>query len=109
MPLKLFETIFTALNQNAKNAGLAMLLVVLISWGALGWSTASKEQEECDEERREDRKTILRMNSALAAKDDELKDVRTRLFNYFMRERETQANDSLIRKTTNRDINKVLP
>ncbi len=81
---------------------LAILLAALITWGSTGeirmnWATANCSME------------LVRKDSLISLKDRQLDDVRNRLFDYVMRDRETQANDSLIRKSTTKEINKVMP
>lgn len=102
MFLKLFEPIFSALNRNVKLTLLAILLAALITWGATGEIRINKIVSSCKEEE-------IRKDSIIALKDRQLDDVRNRLFDYVMRDKETQSNDSLIRKATNKEINKVMP
>lgn len=102
MLLKLFEPIFSALNKNVKLTLLAILLAALITWGTNGEIRINKIVSSCKEEE-------FRKDSIIALKDKQLDDVRNRLFDYVMRDKETQSNDSLIRKATNKEINKVMP
>ncbi len=102
MFLKLFEPIFNALTKNVKMALLAILLAALITWGASGEIRINKFAASCREEE-------IRKDSIISLKDKQLDDVRNRLFDYVMRDKETLANDSLIRKATNKEINKVMP
>ncbi|GAA4137969.1 hypothetical protein GCM10022216_14610 [Sphingobacterium kyonggiense] len=109
MFLKLFEPIFNALGKNTKLALLAMLLAVLIGWGSMAEVRIQTERNNCIDERRLDKDALKSKDSIIAAKDLELDKVRNRLFEYFMRDKETQTNDSILRKSTNKDINKVMP
>lgn len=85
---------------------LALLLAVLLSWGVSGEIRLKKKDEQCDGDRKVDRETIISQAS-------ELKDMRTRLFDAFMLQQNQQQiaskNDSLIRKISTNDINKVMP
>ncbi len=102
MFLKLFEPIFNALNKNVKLTLLAILLAALITWGGLGEHRLRKSELNCREEE-------IRKDSIITMKDKQLDDVRNRLFDYVMRDKETQSNDSMIRKATNKEINKIMP
>ena len=106
MFLKIFEPIFAALNKNVKLTLLAILLAVLISWGVSGEYRIAEAKDDCNEDRKADKASI-------AAKDEELKDMRTRLFDAFMlqqiQKQATQANDSIARKATQQAINKIQP
>ncbi|SEG63040.1 hypothetical protein SAMN05421877_11168 [Sphingobacterium lactis] len=102
MFLKLFEPIFNALNKNVKLTLLTILLVALITWGGLGEHRLRSAAANCLEAEK-------RKDSIIAVKDRQLDEVRNRLFDYVMRDKETQSNDSLIRESTNKEINKVMP
>ena len=106
MFLKLFQPIFDALNKNMKMALLAILLAALLTWGGTGEYRLRKFEASCQEE---ERRREIKNDSIIALKDKQLDDVRNRLFDYVMRDKETQTNDSLIRKATNKEINKVMP
>ncbi len=81
---------------------LAILLAALITWGSTGEIRLNRAAASCSKE-------IVRKDSLISLKDRQLDDVRNRLFDYVMRDKETQANDSLIRKSTTKEINKVMP
>lgn len=106
MFLKLFDPIFNALNKNVKIALLAILITVLIFWGMSGEIRAKNKGDECAEERRTDRETII----ALSA---ELRDMRTRMFDAFMmqqaQKQEVKQNDSVARHATEKALNKIQP
>lgn len=102
MLLKLFQPIFDALNKNVKMTLLAILLAALITWGSTGELRINRASANCSNE-------IIRKDSLISLKDRQLDDVRNRLFDYVMRDKETQSNDSLIRKSTTKEINKVMP
>ena len=102
MLLKLFQPIFDALNKNVKMTLLAILLAALITWGSTGEIRLNRSAASCSKE-------IGRKDSLISLKDRQLDDVRNRLFDYVMRDKETQVNDSLIRKSTTKEINKVMP
>ena len=109
MFLKLFEPIFASLGKNVKLTLLALLLAVLLAWGGTGEYRIKKQVESFAEERKSHKDDLKSKDIIIAEKDEELRDVRNRLFNYVMREKETQTNDSILRKTSNKDINKILP
>ncbi len=106
MFLKIFEPLFAALNKNVKHTLLAIVLAILISWGISGEYRLKSAKADCAEERKADKET----NASLA---EELKDVRTRLFDAFMLQQiqreTTKANDSIINKATRSAINKIQP
>lgn len=102
MFLKLFEPIFNALNKNVKLTLLTILLVALITCGGSGEHRLRSAAANCLEAEK-------RKDSIIAVKDRQLDEVRNRLFDYVMRDKETQSNDSLIRESTNKEINKVMP
>ena len=81
---------------------LAILLAALITWGVSAEYRILNADSSCSDE-------IKRKDSIIFLKDRQLDDVRNRLFDYVMRDKETQSNDSLIRKATTKDINKVMP
>lgn len=106
MFLKLFEPIFAALNKNTRLTLWAIVLAVLISWGVSGEVRVKNSREDCEEDRKTDRRTI-------AAQAEELKDTRQRLMDFAFGkveiEKKAQENDSTLREKTKKDINKVMP
>lgn len=104
MFLKLLESILTALQKNVKLALLAILLSALITWIVYGERKLSEAKDDCIEDRKIDQQTII-------SQAEELKDMRTRLFDAFMQQRvqteQTQHNDSLIRANTQRALKKI--
>lgn len=106
MFLKIFEPIFAALMKNVKLTLLAILLAVLISWGISGEYRVKAAKDDCAEERKADK-------ALNAAQAEELKDMRTRLFDAFMLQQiqreATNANDSIARKATERALNTIQP
>ena len=106
MFLKLFEPIFNALNKNVKNTLLAILLTVLISWGIYGEARLKQKDEDCVDDRKVDRETILSLSA-------ELRDMRTRMFDAFMvqqaQKQEVKQNDSVARNATEKALNKIQP
>lgn len=104
MFLKLLESILTALQKNVKLALLAILLSALITWIAYGERKLSEAKDDCIEDRKIDQQTII-------SQAEELKDMRTRLFDAFMLQQaqreNTHHNDSLIRVNTQRALNKI--
>lgn len=104
MLLKLFESVFTALNKNVKLTLLAVLLSALITWIIYGERKLNSAQEDCAKDRKMDQSTIL-------SQAEELRDMRTRLFDAFMlqqvQKENTQINDSLIRNNTQRALNTI--
>lgn len=106
MFLKIFEPIFAALVKNVKLTLAAILITVFIIWGLSGEHRVKVAKDECVEERKEYQK-IIRSQS------EELKDMRTRLFDAFMlqqiQKENTLANDSIARKATEKALNKIQP
>lgn len=104
MFLKLLEPIFNALLKNVKFALLAFLLSALITWIIYAERKLNDAKVDCNEDRKIDKETII-------YQAEELKDMRTRLFDAFMAQKaqkeNTQQNDSLIRVNTERALNKI--
>jgi len=106
MFLKLFEPIFSAFKKDLKIGLIAVLVVVVLSVGYNGEKRVRKAQDDCADERKDDRATI-------ASQAAELKDMRQRLMDFAFgkveTEKKTQENDSIIREQTNKELNKVMP
>jgi len=104
--IKIFQTILAGLRKDVKLTLLALTLAVLMSWGIWGEIRINQSQENCKEDRANDIKENQQLQAEIRAVNKKFQDA---FFEREQMQRKASENDSAIRETAQKDINKVLP
>lgn len=104
--IKIFQTILAGLRKDVKLTLMALTLAVLISWGISGEVRIKNSRDNCKEDRANDIKENQQLQAEIRAVNKKFQDA---FFEREQMQRKASENDSVIRETAQRDINKVLP